>query len=230
MKKNEIIFWSIKLPLDFLTVFISFFIARELRLITDLILSINLPIQTIDSKSLFIYAIIWSFLITFLFSIHSLYFIKITYSKIKEFLEIVRYSFYSFIFFSVIVFLWIWFIFEIEIPRLIILFTFIISTILIILQRIILNNIQYFLLKKWIITKKKVILINNKNEEKIKAILKDLKDSKIYEVIGYINTIHNKFEKKSWKNIFWDIKYLWSIDKAKILFEEKKMWWNTLYR
>ena len=222
MKKNEIIFWSIKLPLDFLTVFISFFIARELRLITDLILSINLPIQTIDSKSLFIYAIIWSFLITFLFSIHSLYFIKITYSKIKEFLEIVRYSFYSFIFFSVIVFLWIWFIFEIEIPRLIILFTFIISTILIILQRIILNNIQYFLLKKWIITKKKVILINNKNEEKIKAILKDLKDSKIYEVIGYINTIHNKFEKKSWKNIFWDIKYLWSIDKAKILFEEKK--------
>lgn len=213
MKKNEIIFWSIRLPLDFLIVFISFFIARELRLIRDLIPSINLPVQTIDSISLFKYSLIWSFLIIFLFSIHSLYFIKITHSKIKEFLEIIRYSFYGFIFFSVIVYLWKWFIFDTEIPRLIILFTFIISTILIILQRIILNNIQYFLLEKWIITKKKILLINNKSDEKIKEILKDLKNSKIYEITWYINATDKEIKK---------IKYLWDINKAKELFEEKQ--------
>ena len=213
MKKNEIIFGSIRLPLDFLTVFISFFIAKELRLITDLIPSIKLPIQTINSTALFEYAIIWSFLLILLFSIHSLYFIKITHSKIKEFLSIIRYSFYSFVFFLVIVFLWKWFIFNTEIPRLIILFTFIISTTLIILQRIILNNVQYFLLKKGIINKKKILLVSNKNEENIKKILNDLKDSRIYSIIWYLNLKEKNIKK---------IKYFWNIKKVKKLFETKK--------
>lgn len=213
MKKNEIIFWALKVPLDFITIFISFFIAKEIRLITDFIPNISLPIQTIDNKSLFIYALIWSFLLVVLFSFHSLYFIKISSSKIKEFLEIILYSFYSFIFFSVIVYLWRWFVFKTEIPRLIILFTFLIWTFLIIVERIILNNLQYFLLKKWYILKKRIIIVCNKKEEEIKHILKDLKDSRIYKIIWYINSKEEKIN---------NIDYIWDIKDAKKIFEHKK--------
>ncbi|MDF1683014.1 MAG: hypothetical protein P1U46_04900 [Patescibacteria group bacterium] len=57
MKKQDIIFPAMKLPLDFLIIIASFFIARELRLITDLIPTVSLPIQTIDTYNLFIFAI-----------------------------------------------------------------------------------------------------------------------------------------------------------------------------
>jgi hypothetical protein len=56
MKRHEIILGSIKVPLDFLTIFISFFIAREIRLISNFIP--NLPIQTISTESLMKFAFI----------------------------------------------------------------------------------------------------------------------------------------------------------------------------
>ena len=228
MKKHEIIFSIIKLPLDFLIIFLVFFISREIRLITDLIPNIQLPIQTINTINLFPFAFFWSFLYILILSIHWLYSIKIFNSKIKEFLEIIRYSFYTFIFFSVIVYLWNWVIYEIAIPRLIVIFTFIIWTILIILERIILNNLQYYLLKKWIIPKRKLLLINNKEISKINDILKDIKETKIYEIIWYINeklippsrTSSTPFNTKERNNE--KLKYLWKIKDIHSLFEEKK--------
>jgi len=212
MKKNEIIFWSLKVPLDFIIIFSSFFIAKEIRLITDLIPNINLPIQTIENSSLFLYSIIQTFLFIFIFTIHSMYFIKINNSKIKEFLEIIRYSFYSFMFFSVIVYLWQWFIFTVEIPRLIIGFSFIIWTLWIIIERIIINNLQFYLINKWLIAKKKLIIINNKKEDKIEHILKDIKKSKIYNIIWYLNKNDISLNK---------IKYIWNIENIKYIFENK---------
>jgi len=57
MKKHEIIFSTIKLPLDFIIIFIMFFLAREIRLITDFIPGIRLPIQTIDTIHLSLFAL-----------------------------------------------------------------------------------------------------------------------------------------------------------------------------
>jgi len=45
-------------PLDFIIIFLSFFIAREIRLITDLIPGINLPIQTIENDALINFAFV----------------------------------------------------------------------------------------------------------------------------------------------------------------------------
>ncbi len=213
MKKYEIIFWAIRVPLDFLIILSSFFIARYIRLITNLVPQLKLPIQTIDNESLFSFAIFWSLLYVLVFSLHWLYFIKITSSKVKEFLEIIRYSFYWLLFFLVIIFLWKWIIYEVEIPRLIILYTFIIWTMWVILERIILNNIEYHLLKRWILAKKKLLIINNKDIEKIKEILDDIKKSKIYKIIWYSNLND--------KNIEW-IKFIWSISMIQKLFEKKK--------
>jgi hypothetical protein len=120
MKRQDIIFWILKVLLDFFVVLVSFFIARELRLLWNIVPGLNLEIQTIDTYNLFIYALFWAFILVFVFFIHSLYKIRILNSKVKEFLNIIQYSFYSFIFFSVIVYLWTWFIFNKEIPRLII--------------------------------------------------------------------------------------------------------------
>ncbi len=204
MKKHEIIFSILKLPLDFIIVMVSFFIAREIRLITDLIPSINLPIQTVNTTPLLYYSIAWWILYIVLFITHWLYNSKVTQSKIKEFLDIIQYWFYWFLFFSVGVFFLKWFLIneENDIPRLIILFTFIISTFLIILERISLNSLQYFLISKWIVDRKKLLIINNKSSKNIKHIISDIQESKIYNIIWEMN---KSLKKDKIKNNIWDI-------------------------
>ncbi len=205
MKKHEIIFSTIKLPLDAIIVFVSFFIGREIRLITDLIPSISLPIQTIETHYLIYYAWIGSLLYIFLFIVHGLYNSRITHSKIKEFLDIIQYWVYWFLFFSVWVFFLKWIIIDNnnDIPRLIILFTLILSTFWVIIQRIILNTIQYKLLENKIIEKKNIVLISNKNASDIQHIISDIDDSKIYTLLWYIN---NNPEKLKYINIWFNKK------------------------
>jgi len=206
MKRHEIIFKTIKVPLDFIIIFFSFFIAREIRLVTDLIPQIKLPIQSILISDLIPFALFWSALYIILFASHNLYSSKIEDSKIKELLDIIRYGFYWFIFFWFAVYIWNWVIYTHEIPRLVILFTIILTTIFVILERILLNNFRAYLLTKWYIWKEKIILVNNKNESWIKYVLEDIEKSEIYEIIWYIN--------KEDKQIKW-IKYLWKVKDLK---------------
>lgn len=213
MKRHEIIFWVIRVPLDFIIILSAFFVAKEIRLLIDLAPRLNLPIQTIDNNSLLLFALFWSMLYLLVFSIHSLYSIKITSSKIKELLEIIRYSFYWLMFFLVAIFLWKWIVYEIEIPRLIVLYAFIIWTLGVILERIILNKIEQNLLDKWILAKKRLLIINNKEKEKIVEILEDIKKSNIYKIVWYANHIDKKIE--------W-IRFIWDIEKIQKMFEDKK--------
>lgn len=216
MKKHEIIFSILKLPLDFIIVVVSFFVAREIRLITDLIPSISLPVQTVNTEPLIYYSITWWLLYIVLFITHWLYTSKVTQSKIKEFLDIIQYWFYWFLFFSV----WVFFlkgflITEVnDIPRLIILFTFVITTFLIILERIWLNSLQYYLISKELVSKKNLLIINNKKPKHIQHIIDDIIESKIYNIIWEMN----KSVKSSTNK-----KYLWDINEYKILLENKKI-------
>lgn len=212
MKRHEIIFSILKIPFDFLIIFLSFFIAKELREINDFVPFVQLPLQIIQMEFLVKFAIFWSFLYILIFAIHWLYNLKITNSKVKEIFDIIWYSVYWFLFFSVFIYFWNWVFYQVAIPRLIILFTLIIWVLWIIFERIILNKIQNTLLNKWVLEKRKIVLINNKDDEKIRNILDDIKRAKIYKIIWYIN----KNEITSSK-----IKFLWSdINKIKKL-EEK---------
>ncbi len=206
MKRHEIVFTAIKLPLDFFIIFFSFFIAREIRLITDLIPQINLPIQRISIEDLIPFSIFGALLYIFLLASHSLYSSKMDDSKIKEFWDIVRYSLYWFVFFGFFVYLWDQIIYNVEIPRLIILFTLFIWTTFIIIERIILNNILSFFIKKWVIQKRNLLLVNNKKEKNIKDILDDIQKSNIYKICWYINSKDEKLK---------NIKYLWNIKSIK---------------
>lgn len=213
-KKYDIIFSAVKLPLDFLIVLGSFFIARKIRIGTDSFLWIDIPYQTIDSNSLLYYAIFWSFLFVWIFAIHWLYSIKITSSKIKEFFQIILYSFYWVVLFSFFVYIWIDIIIKTSIPRLVILFSFLISTILVISERVLLNYFENFLLNKWVLEKKKLLIVTNRSIKKIDEIIKDIKEAKIYQIIWYSNK-----EKLD----LWKYNYLWWIENLKDLFENKEV-------
>lgn len=210
MKRHEIFFSIAKIPLDFFVVFWSFFVAREIRLATDLIPGVVLPIQTITSSDLILFSLYGSLLYIVLFATHGLYNMQISNSKIKEFLDILLYSLYWFLFFSVGVYLWKGIIYDgVDIPRLIIFFTFILSFLFTILSRVILNNIQSYLLGKWKIPKTRLILIHNKHDSKLAELYEDIRESKIYDIIGYINDTKVSEAK--------DFPYLWGIKKFETL-------------
>ena len=187
MKKHEILFSIIKIPLDFMIVFLSFLIAQIIRESNDFIPWIQLPVQIINHTSLIKFALFWSILYGVIFFIHGLYSLKITSSKIKEFLDIILYSIYWFLFYSVIIYFWKWFFYDIDLPRLIILFTVIFAVIGMMIERIILNKLQNILLEKWYISQRKILFINNKEEKKIKDIILDIEDAKIYKILWYVN-------------------------------------------
>lgn len=214
MKKHEIAFSIAKIPLDFSVVFFSFYIARELRLTTDLIPWIILPTQTISNEYLLQFALWGSLLYIVLFASHGLYHMKMFHSKIQETGDILRYSLYWFLFFSV----WVYFgkgiIYDgVEIPRLIILFTAIISFLGTLLLRVLLNTIQSFLLKAQVIPHRNILLVSNKDESKIEEIYNDILDSNIYKIVGYTNTTKIGTTK---------MKYRWGVEKLEKWFEKKE--------
>lgn len=232
MKQHELTFSIVKIPLDFLVICWSFFIAKEIRLMTDLIPGVYLPIQTIESAALNIFALLWALLYIFLFASHRLYSLQITHSKIWEIVDIIRYSIYWFLFFSVGVYLWNGILYTgSEIPRLIILFTMIWAMLGSISVRVILNIIQWQLLKRKLIPKRKLLLISSKSEKSISSILEDIKSSKIYQILGYANT-------KKHKNIsltyLWDLKELEALisqhECDEILYIDSNFSKNELYR
>lgn len=203
MKQHELTFSIIKVPLDFLVVYLSFFVAREIRIRSELI---PLPIQTINNESLHFFAFLGASLYIFLFASHKLYNLKITHSKIQEVLDIFRYGLYWFIFFSVGVYLaqgilYSWS----EIPRLIILFTTVLWIIWSISTRILLNLIHNSLLESGKIPKRNLLLISNKPVTSISELLTDIESSKIYKIIWYSNT------QKQWK---YSMKYIGGITKT----------------
>lgn len=188
MKKHEIIFSTIKLPLDFIIVLGSFFAALKVRSMTDLIPGIQLPLQNIETQGLLGLAVVGASMYILVFASHWLYNSKLTSSKIQECIDIIRYGIYWFWFYALFLFLWKWYIYDsIDIPRLVILFNALFAMSLSIISRIILNNLQYACMNRGLISKRRIILINNKSLKDIQHIIDDLKKAQIYDIIWYIN-------------------------------------------
>ncbi len=225
MKKHEIIFGLVKIPLDFLVVFWSFFLARNIREVNDFVPWVDLPIQIIQNEYLLNFALFWWCLYVLIFSIHGLYNLSINNSKVKETLDIILYSIYFFLFFSVFVFFWKGILYEKEIPRLVILFATILSLFWAITIRVFLNKIQNILLEKWTIAKRNIILITNKAENEIQDIIQDISQAQIYNIIGYLNknSIPSKFTHIT---DFWDF---WKFQIDEILYIDSDFSSQELY-
>ena len=204
MKRHEIIFSVIKVPLDFLVIFSAFFIARSLRLQTDELFWVVLELQSIDIWRLTQFALVWACIYIWIFAAHGLYKIQIFQSKVEEITSLIRYSVYWFFFFSVWVYLWNGIIYTGgEIPRLIIVYTTFIALSGSIITRIILNFIQSRLTSRWILEKRNLILVSDVKHKELQSIIDDIKKAGIYTIIWYI--AEEKKEK-------YPIPYLWKWD------------------
>lgn len=194
MKKVNTYFTITKIISDFLIIFWTFFLARKIRLITDLIPTFNLPIQTISTQELVKFSLIWALVLVIIFLVHWLYRFDSNWWRIKEFSKILIYSFYSFVFFTVIVYLWQWFIFTTEIPRLIIWFTFFFWSIFLIIERLIISVIIKKLFKKWVISKSRIFIISNKSCKESSNLIKSFIDSYEYKVVWLSKWVNGSFE------------------------------------
>ncbi len=201
MKHHELIFSIVKIPLDFIVIWGSFFIAREIRQMSDLIPGVYLPVQTIDSSSLHAFALIGGCIFILLFASHKLYSLQISHSKIQEILDVIRYALYWFVFFSVGVYFGKGIIYDgAELPRLIILFSMIFGIIGAITIRILLNSIQAYLLQHKKISQRNLLLISNKSQNSLHNILSDIEASKIYHILWYANI---QEQKHMWLTYIW---------------------------
>ncbi|MFK7780004.1 MAG: sugar transferase [Candidatus Gracilibacteria bacterium] len=194
MKKVNIYFTITKIFSDFLIIFLTFFLAREIRLITDLIPSINLPVQTISIEELFKFSLIGAFVLITIFLIHGLYRFDSTWGRIKEFSKILIYSFYSFVFFTVIVYLGQGFIFHIEIPRLIIGFTFLFGSVFLIIERLLISFVVKILFKRGLISKSRIFIISSKSCKESNSLIKSFINSHEYKVVGLSKGNKDKFD------------------------------------
>ena len=192
MKKVNIYFTIVKIILDYAIIVWVFFMSREIRLVTDLLPSINLPIQTILAEELVKFSLIWASVLVLIFLIHWLYKFDSSWWRVKEFSKILLYSFYSFVFFTVIVYLWQWFIFSTEIPRLIIIFTYFFWSIFLILERLLISFFRTHLFKKWVLSKSRIFIISNKSCRESHSLINSFVKSHDYEVVWVSESI--KFE------------------------------------
>jgi exopolysaccharide biosynthesis polyprenyl glycosylphosphotransferase len=202
MKHHELFFWIIKVPIEGCIVFSSFFLARDIRSITDLIPDVHLPIQTIDTEHLMGFVLIGALVYIALSSFSGLYEMRIYQSKIQELKDILLVSVYWFFIYIAIVYLSLGFFYTAPIPRLIVLFSIILSTILVIFERGILDRIETNLIQNGILEKTRILLILRSRDDDI---IETIRESAIYEILGYTNTeaIHGM-----------DIDYIWWIKNA----------------
>jgi len=214
MKKYEMWFSLLKIPLDFLIVFGSFYLARDIRAVADFLPLLNLLIQTIDNINLLQFAITWGILYVFIFAIHNLYSLKITSSKIKELLDVVRYSLYWFIFYSAIIYFAKDFVYDFAIPRLVVWYALVLSIIFAIISRILLNIFQNILLTHWFLSKRKIVLITKQREVNIQQILDDINRSWVYKLIWYANSKELKTS---------SLNYIWSLEELKNLMKNREI-------
>jgi FlaA1/EpsC-like NDP-sugar epimerase len=148
MKRHELFFGMIKVPIEAGIVFLAFFLARDIRLVTDLIPDIHLPIQTIHTQNLIGFALVGALVYILLSAFSGLYKMRVYQSSIQEFQSIFLTSLYWFFIYIAILYLSAGFLYTAQIPRLIVLFSVMISTFLIILERAILGKIETGLMER----------------------------------------------------------------------------------
>ncbi|MDP2103862.1 MAG: hypothetical protein Q8K26_02995, partial [Candidatus Gracilibacteria bacterium] len=122
MKRHELLFGIIKVPIEFGIIVLAFFLARDVRLVTDLIPSVHLPIHTIATQYLLDFALVGALLFVLIFTLSGLYKIRIYQSKIQEILDILLSAVYWFFIYIALLYLSLGFLYTVELPRLIILF------------------------------------------------------------------------------------------------------------
>jgi lipopolysaccharide/colanic/teichoic acid biosynthesis glycosyltransferase len=166
MKRSEIIQTSAKAIFEIIMVGLIFLWFYHLRFITDGIpfVQLRIPHISYDQFIPFIYSGICIWII--IFAQKWLYSIQHHLSYTEEIRRVLYSGTFWFLYYTSFVYLTTGFLFEKEIPRLIVIYVFIFATFFSICLRFIINNIYSTLSKKWIIKKRKILSIHDPDEEK----------------------------------------------------------------
>jgi lipopolysaccharide/colanic/teichoic acid biosynthesis glycosyltransferase len=208
--------------IELTAVFSAFFIAYSLRAMRDWIPYIQLPIPYISYDQFLPFVIsgviVWG--ITFTWS--GLYSLREHTPIIEEIRLVLIHSTIWFFIYIGFIYLSTWFLFIHEIPRLIILYTYFIATLLSIIIRYTIYSISNYLYKIWKINKNTILVINNTPEKT------DLNEKNYYTYI--YKSMDNQSEIETLireKNIY-SIVYIGDHSKIWNVFTLSKIYWIPL--
>jgi exopolysaccharide biosynthesis polyprenyl glycosylphosphotransferase len=162
----------------------AFFIAREIRITTDLIPGIQLPNRTIDTPYLIGLATVSYMIIGIIFSFQKLYTIEKITGIIEEIFTVIKSVFVSFFIMIGVLYLTNGFPYEtILIPRLILIYAFLIALGGIMLERIIIRWIRIYGFTHGWLQKKNILLIMNHSNPHLE---KSFYDQYHLHIVGYL--------------------------------------------
>lgn len=153
--------------LEIIWVIGAFLLAYSLRSMRDWIPFIQLPIPYISYEQFIPFIISWVIIWLIVWWRWGLYNIKSYTPIIEEIRLVLTYSFFWFFVYIGFIYLSTGFIFSHDIPRLIILYTYIIATIISILVRYAIYTTYSIFYKKWILKKDSILVIKDTDDEAI---------------------------------------------------------------
>lgn len=186
MRRHELFFRMLRVPVEATAVFAAFYAGREIRLVTDLIPGVHLPIQRISESQLFFFAASGALLYVFVSFLRGSY--RIAYDDawgIEEFFKTVSISFSWFLYFLALSYLSTGYLTNAEIPRLIIFFALAISVVGISMIRWGFSSLRSLLLSGGCFPSRRVLVLSCGGESDV---LSEIRTNPSYEIVGLANS------------------------------------------
>ncbi|HRI36709.1 MAG TPA: hypothetical protein PK765_06730 [bacterium] len=142
MRRHEILFAVLKLPIELALVFGSFFLAAHIRSFDWFERVFGLPPQSIPSEQLLWFAAFGACVSGLVFASSGLYEVRTTTSRANETLSVISGLFSSFLFCIAGIYLGNGYIYTTEIPRLILIMAFLLAFVWIFAERRIADAVQ----------------------------------------------------------------------------------------
>lgn len=168
-------------------VLLAFWTARSIRISTDLIPGVDLTPYSLETPYLIFVALVSYAILATIFSFQRLYSIDRVTGMLEEIFTLIKSVFVGFFVMIGLIYLTNGFPYEtILIPRLILIFAFILSLVFIIVERVCIRHVHLFgIRRKWFATKR-VLLVMNHREPNLEKLLKS---DQYTHVIGYLSPV-----------------------------------------
>lgn len=180
MKRHEIIFGIIKLPLEFAIVFAGFFIAKNIRESAFVLNGFHLQLWNIAQHTLTMFALVGAIFCIAVFAWENLYTIKISEPIGKELLKTETALLLWFLLYIATIYLANGYVYHNEIPRLIVFFALVFAMLAISAERLLIHTFKKYLLRIGKLKKRRaILLLQNTGAD----ITEDIRDSGTYEIV-----------------------------------------------
>lgn len=186
MRRYELSFRLLRVPTEALAVFGAFYAGRQIRLVTDLIPGVQLPIQRITEAQLFYFAASGALLYVLVAFARGAY--RISYDEewsVEAFFRTVSGSFAWFLYFLALSYLGTGFLNRVEIPRLIIFYALAISIVAVSFIRFAFASLRASMHRHGFFPPRKLLVLSSGNPSDVLA---EFLGNPAYEIVGFANS------------------------------------------